>query len=253
MCGCDWVFDAGHLHFSGGAGPLSRSGFCAAERLRHTKAINGPRSPLIALSVFSLIYPKSTDQFLIPPIDKFPISEYTMIVSDFGFISRRGMKMEQSIQRQLQTLNQLCKENDEIYHDIAGRFGLTDSAFWIMYAITHTDGPCTQNDLCNDWFYPAQTINSAVSNLRKKGLVQLAVIPGTKNRKQILLTEDGKKLAERTINKIDEFERNAFLLFSEEERETCISLYKRHLENLKNEKKKVFEMTKSRSQGEETQ
>ena len=176
-----------------------------------------------------------------------------MIVSDFGFISRRGMKMEQSIQRQLQTLNQLCKENDEIYHDIAGRFGLTDSAFWIMYAITHTDGPCTQNDLCNDWFYPAQTINSAVSNLRKKGLVQLAVIPGTKNRKQILLTEDGKKLAERTINKIDEFERNAFLLFSEEERETCISLYKRHLENLKNEKKKVFEMTKSRSQGEETQ
>ncbi len=150
--------------------------------------------------------------------------------------------MEQKLQQQLQTLNRLYKESDEIYRGIAGRFGLTDTAFWIMYAITHADEPCTQYDLCNDWFYPAQTMNSAVSNLQKKGLVQLVVIPGTRNRKQILLTEDGKKLAERTIGKIDEIERNAFSLFSEEERETYISLYKRHLENLRSEEQKVFEI-----------
>ena len=158
--------------------------------------------------------------------------------------------MEQKLQQQLQTLNRLYKESDEIYRGIAGRFGLTDTAFWIMYAITHADEPCTQYDLCNDWFYPAQTMNSAVSNLQKKGLVQLVVIPGTRNRKQILLTEDGKKLAERTIGKIDEIERNAFSLFSEEERETYISLYKRHLENLRSEEQKVFENLESISQGD---
>ncbi len=158
--------------------------------------------------------------------------------------------MEQRIQEQLHTLNRLYKESDEIYRGIAGRFGLTDTAFWILYAITHSDEPCTQNDLCNDWFYPVQTINSAVGNLQKKGLVRLETIPGTKNRKKILLTEDGEQFAERIISKIDEIERNAFLLFSEEERKEYISLYKRHLENIKNEKNKVLNAIDNISQGE---
>lgn len=144
--------------------------------------------------------------------------------------------MEQRIQQQLYTLNRLYKESDGIYRNIAGQFGLTDTAFWILYAITHSDEPCTQNDLSNDWSYPVQTINSAVANLQKKGLVRLEAIPGTRNRKEIILTEEGEQFVERIISKIDDIEKNAFLLFTEEERETYLSLFKRHLDNIKNER-----------------
>lgn len=156
--------------------------------------------------------------------------------------------MEQTLQQQLSTLNRLYKESDEIYRGIAGRYGLTDTAFWILYAITHTDGDCTQNDLCNDWFYPVQTINSAVGNLQKKELVRLETITGTKNRKRILLTDAGKTFTERIISKIDELEKNAFLLFTNEERETYISLYQRHNEYIRRERDKVFTTTETASE-----
>lgn len=110
----------------------------------------------------------------------------------------------------------------------------------ILYTVFHADEPCTQNDLCNDWFYPAQTINSAVSNLVKKGLLRLETIPGTRNRKKILLTEKGRELTERSVRKVDEIEQNAFLRFTAEERDAYITLYKRHLENLREEEKQVL-------------
>lgn len=148
--------------------------------------------------------------------------------------------MEKDLKQQLQTLNRLYKESDEIYRGLAARFGLSDTAFWILYTVFHADEPCTQNDLCNDWFYPAQTINSAVSNLVKKGLLRLETIPGTRNRKKILLTEKGRELTERSVRKVDEIEQNAFLRFTAEERDAYITLYKRHLENLREEEKQVL-------------
>lgn len=148
--------------------------------------------------------------------------------------------MEQNIQQQLHTLSRLYKQNDKLYRSLANRFGLNDTSFWILYAITHTDGDCTQNDLCNDWFYPIQTINSSVSNLVKKGYLQLETIPRTRNRKRILLTELGRELVDCSVGKVDEIEENAFSYFTSEEREMYISLFERHIENLRMEVERVL-------------
>ena len=99
----------------------------------------------------------------------------------------------------------------------------------------------TQNDLCSDFFFPVQTIHSAINNLRKDGLVELQVIPGTRNRKVILLTERGKTFVANTINKADEIEKNAFLCFGEEERKVYLSLFRRHIDYLKSEEKRVLD------------
>ena len=152
--------------------------------------------------------------------------------------------MSQTLQQELQTLNRLYKRVDKIYSGLAARFGLNDTAFWVLYAVSRTEEPITQDDLCSDWFYPVQTINSAVSSLLKKGLVRLEVIPGTRNRKNILLTDEGQKLAGSTIQYVDEIERNAFCKFTEEERELYLSLFKRHLENLEQEEKRVLDSIK---------
>lgn len=149
--------------------------------------------------------------------------------------------MNDQLQQQLQVLNRLYKESDHIYSRLASKLGMTDTAFWILYAIVHSEEPLTQNDLCSDFFFPVQTIHSAINNLRKDALVELQVIPGTRNRKAILLTEKGKTFVANTIHKADEIEKNAFLCFSEDERELYLSLFKRHIEYLKSEEKRVLD------------
>lgn len=149
--------------------------------------------------------------------------------------------MNTNLEQQLQILNRLYKESDHIYSRLAAKLGMTDTTFWVLYAIAHSEEPMTQNDLCNDFFFPVQTIHSAINNLRKKGFLELQVIPGTRNRKAILLTEKGKIFVTNTIDKADEIEKNAFLLFNEEERELYLSLFRRHIDYLKNEEKRVLD------------
>lgn len=146
-----------------------------------------------------------------------------------------------TIQEQLQTLNKLYKESDHIYSNLASRLGMTNSTFWILYAISHSEEPLTQNDLCNNYFFPVQTVNSTVTNLLKKGLTKLEFIPGTRNRKKIILTDKGKEYIDETINKADEIEKNAFLMFAEDERYIYISLFQRHIDYLKEAEKRMLD------------
>ena len=149
--------------------------------------------------------------------------------------------MNDQLGQQLQILNRLYKESDHIYSRLASKLGMTDTTFWVLYAIAHSEEPMTQNDLCSDFFFPVQTIHSAIINLRKDGLVELQVIPGTRNRKAILLTEKGKTFVEDRISKADEIEKNAFMCFKEEEREQYLSLFRMHIEYLKTEEKRVLD------------
>lgn len=148
--------------------------------------------------------------------------------------------MDEKLRNQMQTLDRLYKESDRICNDYAAHFGMNNTAFWVLYTLSHVDEPVTQNDLCEEWFFPAQTINSAVSGLVKKELVRLEPIPGTRNRKSIVLTEAGRELCGRTISIVDEIERAAMLGFTEEERALYLSLFRRHLENLKKAKAELF-------------
>ena len=149
--------------------------------------------------------------------------------------------MNDSLQQQMQTLNCLCKECNHIYGRLAAKLGMTESAFWVLYAITHSEEPLTQNDLCSSFFFPVQTIHSAINGLRSKGLLELQVIPGTRNKKAILLTEAGKAFAADTISRADEIEKNALLMFTEEDRALYLALYQRYIANLKSEAERVLD------------
>ena len=77
-----------------------------------------------------------------------------------------------TVSEQIETLNQHLKETDAIYHSAAVRFGLSDSAFWILYAIADSQRTYTQNELCGAWSYSKQTVNSAIQSLIRQGVCQ---------------------------------------------------------------------------------
>ena len=148
--------------------------------------------------------------------------------------------MDEKLLGQLRTLDRLYKESDRIYGEYAEHFGLSNTAFCVMYTLGHEPGELTQNDICSAWMLPAQTVNSAVSGLAKRGLLRLEQIPGTKNRKKLVLTESGQRMSRRIEGEIEEIERAALLGFSEAERESYLAMFERHLEYLKREKDRVF-------------
>jgi len=57
--------------------------------------------------------------------------------------------------------------------------------------------------------FPKQTINSAVIGLAQKGYLELRMIQGTRNRKQILLTPSGTELSHATVERMRSAEEQA--------------------------------------------
>lgn len=117
----------------------------------------------------------------------------------------------------IEKIEQQNKEQDSIYHNVAARCGLSDTAMWVLYNVYTSAEGVTQQELCRQCFFPKQTVNSTIAALCKNGFVTLEVIPGTRNQKKILLTSAGKALAEEKIGPLIEAECRAYSVLTEDE------------------------------------
>lgn len=113
---------------------------------------------------------------------------------------------------ELKAYNQLLMENDEVYRSAITRLGLSEAAFWILYAL-RADGDgedgLTQAQICEMYSLPRQTANSALKGLEAVGLV--AQTAGSdRRRKHLRLTTAGVELARRTADRLIEAENATF-------------------------------------------
>ena len=99
------------------------------------------------------------------------------------------------MERQKTTLaayNELYKEQDDLYRGAARGFGLSDCAFWVLYALRETKRPMTQSGICAAVYQPKQTVHSALKKLEGEGFLRLA--EGRDRRsKHLVLTERGRR------------------------------------------------------------
>ena len=49
---------------------------------------------------------------------------------------------------EMKRFNYLSSELDAAYHEAAKKFGLSDSAMWVLYIICDNGEPCPLNDIC---------------------------------------------------------------------------------------------------------
>ncbi len=126
----------------------------------------------------------------------------------------------------------LCNQADEFCHAYAKAHGLSGTAFYILYSLAAGRKAYTQRELCLEWSYPRQTVNSALKNLQKQGLVELRFSPGSQKNKQIHLTEAGRRVTEEVILPFIEADRKAFGALREEECSVLISALKKYNHNL---------------------
>ena len=127
----------------------------------------------------------------------------------------------------LAAYNELYKEQDDLYRAVARGFGLSDCAFWVLYALREAERPMTQSDVCAAVYQPKQTVHSALKKLMGAGYLQLA--EGRDRRsKYLVLTERGEALVRRTVDPVMAAETAAMDTLTEAERTQFLSLCRRY-------------------------
>lgn len=109
----------------------------------------------------------------------------------------------------------------------------------IIWTLFSFGRPCTQKEICDDWYENKQTINSAAKKLIEEGYIDIAPSPENFREKLLTFTEKGKFLAMRTVEKMLAAEKRAFARLSENEQEELIRINKKHYDFLKEEFKKI--------------
>lgn len=140
--------------------------------------------------------------------------------------------IKEKLKIQLTMFNQIHKNMDIVYHNYAKKSGLSDAAFWILYSLTENAQTFTQRELCNEWSFPPQTVNSALKELEKQNIICLAAVPGNKKNKWIQLTSEGRLLVSRVIVPLMQMECDSFSVLTEEECESMLSFMQKYAADL---------------------
>lgn len=136
------------------------------------------------------------------------------------------------INRKLSEYNSIIKENEGIYHKVAKKNGLSNGAFWILYMMCEEEGNLTQSAVCDAFYQPKQTVNSAIKKLEQEGFVELETVAG-RHGKHINFTQKGWKFAEDTIFKVIASEQKALDGLSLKEQEEFFRLFRKFTKLLK--------------------
>ena len=139
--------------------------------------------------------------------------------------------MTRQKEHEIREFNRLYKEMDDIFHDIALRIGISDSAFTIFYIICELGDGCLQKDICYESFTNKQTINSSIRKLEQQGYLYLK--QGKGRDKHIYLTEMGTKFVQEKVKPVMEIEDHSFLALSSEERAEFLRLYQKYVDNFR--------------------
>lgn len=141
--------------------------------------------------------------------------------------------MKKEEKNKLVIFNQIYKELDTVYHTYAKSVGLSDAAFWILYSVTEEKRLFTQRDFCSDWSFPPQTVNSALKDLEKRGIIVLEPVTGNKKNKWIKLTKDGEELVKKNVFSLRKIENDSLESLSEEECNIMLDTTQKYVSTLR--------------------
>ncbi len=132
----------------------------------------------------------------------------------------------------LSEYNSIFKLIDKSYHDAVRAMGLSDGVFWILYTLREVNHEMTQTEIVSIIQFPPQTINSALMKLKAEGCVEFR-ISRDRRKKLVCLTEEGIRLAEKTVDRVMYAEMESMGELTCEEQELFLGLFRKHTGCLK--------------------
>lgn len=141
----------------------------------------------------------------------------------------------------VRALDALYQKTDKVYYELARGCGLSETAYWILYAIEVSGGSATQARIADEFSYSRQTVNSALKALEAKGLVALASAEGDRRTKTVLLTPAGRTFADERIVPAIEAEERAFATLTPDERAEFLRLADAYARAIDHERARLAE------------
>ena len=145
--------------------------------------------------------------------------------------------MRESVSADMKRYNYLLGETSAVYHEMALKFGLSDSAMNILYAICDQGDQCALQDICRWSGLSKQTVNSAIRKMEAEGIVYLK--SADSRNKNVCLTEKGANLAERTARRILRAENEILASWTEEDVKKYLELTERFLTEIREKAKQM--------------
>ncbi|MBM6676688.1 MarR family transcriptional regulator [Olsenella uli] len=118
----------------------------------------------------------------------------------------------------------LYRESDKLYYELARGCGLSETAYWIIYALEASGGSVTQRQIAGDFSYSKQTVNSALKTLAARGLVELVPAENDRRTKLVSLTPAGRAFADERVRPAIAAEDRAFTSLAPAERAELLRL-----------------------------
>ena len=137
----------------------------------------------------------------------------------------------------MKRFNHLLGEIEAVYHDIALKFGQSDSAMSILYTICDYGESCPLQEICRRSGISKQTINSALRKLETEGIVYLESAGA--REKNVCLTGKGKDLAKATAIRVIEAENGILASWPKEDVEKYLELTERFLAGIQEKAKEI--------------
>lgn len=139
--------------------------------------------------------------------------------------------------KDMKRFNHLLGEIEAVYHEMALKFGQSDSVMNILYTICDYGESCPLQEICRRSGISKQTINSGLRKLEAEGIVYLeqAGVRG----KNVCFTEKGKELAEDTAIRVIEAENGILASWPKEDVEKYLELTERFLIAIKEKAKEI--------------
>lgn len=143
--------------------------------------------------------------------------------------------MNTEIKNRIDTINQKINELNALYHTAAIKSGISDGEISIWSLLLCSQDEYSQQDLADILYLPKQTVNSIISNFVKKKFVFLEHVPGTRNRKVVRLTKEGREYGESRVMWIFQAEEKAMEETDPEEINAYISMLGKYIGRFKEE------------------
>lgn len=115
---------------------------------------------------------------------------------------------ERALSEKLREHIRFNKELDDVYHSIAKRLGLSDSALDILYAIHIVGEGHKQTELAEYCWSSRTTIHSSIKKMEQDGL--LRVDRSAPRETKVFLTPKGRTLVDEEVARVMEAEVRAF-------------------------------------------
>lgn len=141
--------------------------------------------------------------------------------------------MNQTYKEQINKLNKQIRDLGGIYRGAIKSLDIPESEFWIWYTLVTIDGRHTQQDICSMWSLPKQTVNTVITRMRLKKYAYFEAVRGTKNRKVIHLTAEGRKYGENLVLPVTKAEEFTLGKMTTEEINLVTDVFGKYIDTLR--------------------